>query len=47
MSVFKDYNLKRLNMQKHAAQFYAFQGMLCKDEIGKRKKSLSPQQNII
>lgn len=41
MSVFQDYNLKRHNMQKHAAQFYAFQGMLCKDEIEKLKSVTS------
>lgn len=32
MSVFKDYNLKRHYMQKHAAKFHAYQGMFRKDK---------------
>ena len=46
MSVFKDYNLKRHYMQKHAAKFGSYRGVLCKDKIVKLKKGLSSQQNL-
>ena len=36
--VFKDYNLKRHYMQKHAAKFDAYEGLCCKDKIAELKK---------
>ena len=42
----KDYNLKRHCIQKHAAKFDAYQGMLHKDKILELSKGLSPQENI-
>ena len=40
VQVFKDYNLKRHYMQKHAAKFNAFEGLCCKDKIVELKKSV-------
>lgn len=39
LSVFKDHHLKRLYLQKHAAKFGAYHGMLCKDKIDKLKNA--------
>ena len=38
VQVFKDYNLKRQYIQKHAAKFSACEGLCCKDKIVKLKK---------
>ncbi|XP_041419118.1 general transcription factor II-I repeat domain-containing protein 2-like [Xenopus laevis] len=46
VQVFKDYNLKRHYMQKHAAKFSVYQGMCRKDKAMELKKSLSSQQNL-
>ncbi|XP_041442018.1 general transcription factor II-I repeat domain-containing protein 2-like [Xenopus laevis] len=46
VQVFKDYNLKRHYMQKHAAKFSVYQGMCRKDKAMELKKSLSSQQNF-
>jgi len=46
MPGFKDYNLKRYYMQKHAAKLNACQGMLSKDKAAELRKSLSSQQNL-
>ena len=41
MSVFKDYNLKRCYLQKHAAKFNVYQGMLHKERSGTEKGLIS------
>ena len=46
VSVFKDYNLKRHYLQKHAARFDAYQRTLHKDKITELKTGLSSQQNL-
>ena len=46
VQVFKDYNLKRHYMQKHAAKFNAYVGLCRKDKIVDLEKSLSSQQNF-
>ena len=46
VSLFKDCNLRRHHVQKHAAKFDAYQGMFCKDKTVKLKKSLSSQKNL-
>lgn len=33
----KDYNLKRHYLQKHAAKFDVYRGVLCKDKIAELK----------
>ena len=38
--IFKDHNLKRHYMQKLAAKFNAYQGMLCKNTIEELKKKV-------
>ena len=38
MPLFKDYNLKRHYIQKQAAKFNAYQGMLQKDKTAELKK---------
>ena len=40
VTVFKYYNLKRYCMQKLAAKFNAYQGMLCKNTIEELKKKV-------
>ena len=39
MSVFKDYNLKRHCIQKHAAKFDAYKGMFHEDKIVELRES--------
>ena len=46
MQVFKDYNLKRHYIQKHAAKLKAYEGLCCKDKIAELKKCLSSQQTF-
>lgn len=46
VAVFKEYNLRRHYMQKHAAKFEAFQGMIRKDKVAELRKSLSSQQKF-
>ena len=41
VQVFKDYNLKRHYMQKHATKFNAYEGLCRKDKIAELIKSLS------
>lgn len=41
VSAFKDYNLKGHYLQKHAAKFDAYQGMLCKDKTVELKSVIS------
>ena len=38
LQVFKDYNLKRHYMQKHATKFNAYEGLCRKDKIVELKK---------
>ena len=46
MHVFKDYNLKRHYVQKHAAKFNAYEGLCPKNKTAELKKSLFSQQKI-
>ena len=46
VSLFKDFNLKRYKMQKHAANFDAYEGMLHKGKIAVLKKILASQPNF-
>lgn len=46
VAVFKEYNLNRHYVQKHASRFDTYQGMIREDKVAELRRSLSSQQKF-